>query len=388
MFPTLSSLFEYLFNIRIPVPIQTFGFFVALAFLLPYYVFRAEFKRKEADGLIHAFTEDELIGAPASWPELIVNGLLGFLFGFKVIGAIIQYHTFAAAPAAVIFSGNGSWFIGLICAAAFAGWIYFDRKEARLAQPVVEHKLVHPYQLCTYLVFTLAFFGFIGAKLFNTVEYWQEFVYEPASVLFSSNGFSFYGGLVFGALTYLYIGHKKGMKLIHLADIGSPGMMLAYAVGRIGCQLSGDGDWGIINNHPKPGFLPQWMWSFTYPHNVINAGVALPDCNGSYCYQLANGVYPTPFYEASICMLFFVLMWVFRRRITIPGFMFFLYLVLNGGERFLIEFIRINPRYYILGMNFTQAAYIGLLMVIGGVIGFAFLIINPKNNLEKGQLAT
>jgi phosphatidylglycerol:prolipoprotein diacylglycerol transferase len=173
------------------------------------------------------------------------------------------------------------------------------------------------------------------------------------------------------------------MKLVHLADIGSPGMMLAYGVGRIGCQLSGDGDWGIVNHHPKPGFIPQWMWAFNYPHNAINEGVPIPGCNGFYCSQLAHGVYPTPFYEVAICLLFFMLMWIFRRKITIPGFMFFTYLVLNGGERFLIEMIRINPRYNILGMMFTQASLIGLLMLLGGITGFVFIVINVKNNLQR-----
>jgi phosphatidylglycerol:prolipoprotein diacylglycerol transferase len=386
MFPTLSSLFEYLFHIRIPVPIQTFGFFVALAFLFPYYIFKAEFKRKEANGLIHAFTEKDIIGAPASWPEFILNGLLGFIFGYKIVGAIIEYKIFAAAPVAFIFSGNGSWISGLIGAITFAGWIYIDRKKVQLPQPVVENKIVHPYQLTTYLVFTLAFTGFIGAKLFNTVEHWQEFTYEPLTVLFSSNGFSFYGGLIFGALTYLYIGYKKGMKLIHLADIGSPGMMLAYGIGRIGCQLAGDGDWGIVNNLPHPGFLPQWMWSFTYPHNAINAGIPMYNCRVTYCYQLAQGVYPTPFYEATICLLFFMLMWMFRKNITAPGLMFFLYLILNGGERFLIELIRINPRYNILGLSLTQAGFIGLLMVLGGLTGFISLAIKHKNNLQRRRL--
>ncbi|WPU96394.1 prolipoprotein diacylglyceryl transferase family protein [Mucilaginibacter sabulilitoris] len=381
MFPTLSSLFEYLFHIHIPVPIQTFGFFVALAFLFPYYVFRAEFKRKEEDGLISAFTEEELIGTTASWPELIVNGLLGFLLGFKAIGAIIEYKVFASSPMTFIFSGNGSWLCGIICAAIFVAWIYIDRKKDKLPQPIIQQKLVHPYQLCTYLVFMLAFFGFIGAKLFNTVEYLQEFFYQPVSVLFSSNGFSFYGGLIFGALTYLYIGQKKGMKLITLADIGSPGMMLAYGIGRIGCQLAGDGDWGIVNNNAKPGGIPAWMWSFKYPHNAIDAGIPIPGCIGNYCHQLSKGVYPTPFYEAAICILFFTLMWLFRKKITTPGVMFFLYLVLNGGERFLIEQIRINPRYNILGMQFTQAGFIGLLMLLGGVAGFILLAIKQKNKL-------
>jgi phosphatidylglycerol:prolipoprotein diacylglycerol transferase len=167
------------------------------------------------------------------------------------------------------------------------------------------------------------------------------------------------------------------MKLVHLADIGSPGMMLAYGIGRIGCQLAGDGDWGVVNLHPKPGFLTwlsDWMWSFRYPHNAINAGLPIPGCDGNYCNQLVIGVYPTPFYEAVLCIGLFLVMWFFRRKIVTPGAMFCLYLVLNGAERLMIECIRVNPRYTIFGMNMTQAQMIAALMLLGGISGFGYLV--------------
>jgi phosphatidylglycerol:prolipoprotein diacylglycerol transferase len=132
-------------------------------------------------------------------------------------------------------------------------------------------------------------------------------------------------------------------------------MMLAYGIGRIGCHLSGDGDWGIVNNNPKPtllSWLPDWMWSFRFPHNSINAGVPMPDCSGKYCNQLVNGVYPTSFYELVLCIGMFLLMWAFRKKIKRSGLMFCIYLILNGGERFLIEHIRINFYYRFLGFTF------------------------------------
>src|SRR6185312_16260172 len=137
------------------------------------------------------------------------------------------------------------------------------------------------------------------------------------------------------------------------------------------------GDWGVINLHPKPGFLnwlPDWMWSVRYPHNAINAGIPIPHCDGNYCNQLVYGVYPTPFYEAVLCIGLFLAMWFFRKKIITPGAMFCLYLVLNGGERLMIECMRINRRYPILGMNMTQAQIIGALMVLGGFAGFAYLV--------------
>ena len=386
MFSTLGDLIEYIFHIHIRFPIQTLGFFMALSFFFSYFVFVAELKRKEADGWISAYTEKELIGQPASLFEMIVNGFLGFLLGFKVIGGVFNYNVFLISPVAYVFSLLGSWFGGIIVGVIFVLWIYFDRKKQQLAKPVVVERVIHPYQLMLYLAFMLGFFGFIGAKLFNTVEDFQTFIRAPFNTLFSSLGFTYYGGLIFGALTWLYILHKKGVKLIHAADIGSPGMMLAYGIGRIGCQLSGDGDWGIINNYIKPNWLnwmPDWMWSFKYPHNIANAGIHIKDCIGDHCYQLRFGVYPTPFYEAVLCIGLFGLMWLIRKKIKTPGLMFYIFLILNGTERFLIEMIRVTDKYHILNITITQAQIIGLLMIAGGVTGIIYLVTTrtkPSHN--------
>ncbi|MDN5284269.1 MAG: diacylglyceryl transferase [Mucilaginibacter sp.] len=387
MFPTIGHLFYYLFRINITFPVQTLGLFVALSFLFSYMVFSSEFRRYEALGKIQAFNRTVMIGKRASLAEIGVNMLLGFLLGYKAFWAMFNYPVFVANPQAYLLSLKGNLVTGAFTGAIFGFWVYTDKKKKELEQPRLVQEIVHPYMLMGLIVFSVGFFGFIGAKLFDTLEHWNNFLYNPMGTLFKVRGFSYYGGLIFGALTYLYIGHQKGMKLVHLADIGSPGMMLAYGIGRIGCQLSGDGDWGIVNNFTKPGFLPQWMWAFKYPHNAINAGIPFPNCTGDYCNQLVRGVYPTPLYEATICLLFFVLMWIFRNKIIIPGFMFFLFLVLNGSERFLIEQIRINPKYNILGMMVTQAGFIGFLMVLGGLIGFASLVINDKNKLHRQQPA-
>jgi len=381
MFPTIGDLVQYLFHLHVVIPIQTFGFFVALSFFITYFVFVSEFKRKEADGLITASIEKEEVGFPASFLELLVNGLLGFVLGFKISGAVINHRAFTNDPVGFLFSTRGNLWAGLLFGAAFAFWIYTDRKKQQLPKPKIVEKIVHPYQLMGYLAFALGFWGFIGAKLFNTAENFKLFLNHPVDTLFSSNGFTYYGGLIFGSLTYLYICHKKGMKLVHLADIGSPGMMLAYGIGRIGCHLAGDGDWGIVNRHPKPGWLnwlPDWMWAFKFPHNAIDAGVQINGCFGQHCEQLREAVYPTSFYEAVICIGLFGLMWILRKRIRIPGLMFYLFLILNGGERILIETIRINERYGIFGLYLTQAEIIGAAMVLGGLTGVASLIYHHK----------
>jgi phosphatidylglycerol:prolipoprotein diacylglycerol transferase len=377
MFATLSDLIYYLFGIHVPLPIQTFGFFMALAFVLPYYVFTSEFKRKEAEGVISAFTEEEWQGQPASITEIAINGLLGYLFGFKVLGILFDYGTFASGAVTYIFSLNGNWLSGLVCAIIFGCWVYSDKRRHRLTEPVLVKKIIHPYQLTPYLVMVLAAWGFVGAKLSSAIEHWNVLLYNPMGVLFSTNGFNFYGGFIFGALAYMYICHNRGMKLIYLSDIGSPGMVLAYAVGRLGCQLSGDGDWGIANIHQKPNWLnwlPDWAWSFTYPHNVIDAGVPIPGCIEQHCQVLPFGVYPTSLYESAAFFLVFALMWAFRRKIKIPGLLFYLFLIFNGAERVLIEMIRITDRHRVFGIQITQAQIIGLLFIAGGITGIIYII--------------
>ena len=156
--------------------------------------------------------------------------------------------------------------------------------------------------------------------------------------------------------------------------------MIAYGIGRIGCQLSGDGDWGIINVASKPDwltFLPDWMWSFTYPHNVINEGIPIEGCTGKYCMELANPVWPTPFYEVVMAGFIFVFLWSIRKRIKLDGILFFTYLAINGVERFFIEKIRVNTEYNILG-GITQAEIISSCLVIFGSLGVLFIYRNSK----------
>ncbi len=157
-----------------------------------------------------------------------------------------------------------------------------------------------------------------------------------------------------------------------MLDVGGPGMMLAYAIGRMGCQMSGDGDWGIPNPAVKPGWLswaPDWMWSFKFPHNVIHEGIPIAGCTGKYCNELPVGVYPTSFYEIIACLILFLILWSIRKKLKPAGLMFSVYLIFAGVERFFIELIRVNSHYHLGSLSFSQAELISTILVIAGIGG-------------------
>lgn len=380
MFPTVSHFIEYLFGVQIPLPFNTFGVFVALAFIAGYWAFTEEFKRKEALGIIHPIKKYITVGKPATTLELFYNGIFGFLIGYKLVYALLNYKLFVSDAQTVLLSTKGSILGGLFFAGLFAYWDHKEKNRVKLPAAKTVEVIQHPYELMGNMIVWAAVWGFLGAKIFDNLEHWDTFVQDPIGGLLSFSGLTFYGGLICGGAAVLYIAKKNNIKVLHMLDIGGPGMMLAYAVGRIGCQMSGDGDWGIDNLNPKPvSWLPDWLWAYTYPNNVANEGIPIPGCVGKFCHELANPVYPTPIYEVIVCFILFLILWKVRTRIKIPGMMFGIYLMLNGLERFFIELIRVNTKYDVAGIRFTQAELISSILFLSGLL----LVLYSVRNKEK-----
>jgi phosphatidylglycerol---prolipoprotein diacylglyceryl transferase len=257
--------------------------------------------------------------------------------------------------------------------------------------------------------------GLIGAKMFDIFENWSGFLKNPGAYIFSGGGLTFYGGLICATIAIIIYARKHKIGVRYLADAIAPSLMIAYAIGRIGCQVAGDGDWGIYNTaykldtvtnevvlaepvdfqksiqanpeffmqNPdlhntgfKPGalsFLPDWFFAYNYPHNVNEVGVQISGCDEKYCRQLPVPVFPTPIYEIIACTLLFLLLWALRDRIKPAGSLFCLYLVLNGLERFFIEKIRVNNKMDFLGLNPTQAEVISFGLILTGVVLWIFI---------------
>lgn len=221
-------------------------------------------------------------------------------------------------------------------------------------------KRIPTHLLVSDLAMVGAIFGVIGARIFHLLEYPNEFMQDPLAMTFAREGFSFFGGLLLGALAGAVFLKKRAVPILPMLDALAPSLVLGYGIGRLGCQVSGDGDWGTAANMAiKPNWLPDWFWAQTYENNSVGTIISAP------------GVYPTPLYEALAAFLIFAFLWSIRKTQYKTGFLFSTYLLLSGFERLLIEKIRINSEYHLWEMSFTQAEFISAALIIAGLVGIA-----------------
>lgn len=428
MYPNLYYAFRDLFGIELPALrfINMFGFFVALAFILAAIVLAAELRRKSKLGQLQPTEVQVIVGKPASTTDLLLNFLLGFFLGYKILALFILDKAATEDPQAFIFSSRGSWPAGILLGLFFAGLKWWEKNKQKLPKPEQRKIRIWPQDRVGEITIIALVCGLLGAKLFDVFENWESFIKDPASI-FSPSGLTFYGGLIFAALGIWWYAKRNKIGFWHLNDAAAPALMLGYAVGRIGCQVSGDGDWGIYNGaftvdnagilaqagieqfrqgleadksffishygsidavpyayFPRPGFLsflPDWMFAYHFPHNVNETGIPIPGCaDTKYCMQLPEGVFPTSFYETIICFVIFGVLWGLRKKFKIPGTLFAFYLVINGFERFFIEKIRVNEKMNIFGFHPTQAEVISFLLIVSGLVLWFVL---RRRNFQK-----
>ncbi len=437
MYPNLYYIFKDWFGVDwAPLKIlNTFGLMVAIAFIAAAWVISSELRRKEKLGLLKYREETIRVGEPASITDLLINGIIGFLFGYKLLGLIFSKPA-EINPQEYIFSGAGSIWGGLLVGGLLAFLKWYEKNKQKLPQPEKRIVRIWPHDRVGDIVIIALVFGILGAKLFDSIEHLSDFLSDPIGQLLSPSGLTFYGGLILAAIAVCWYAYRKGITIKHLVDSAAPALMIAYAIGRIGCQVAGDGDWGIFNsayvsdeygkvsvaapgeykanlqknsayfldgkaldtaNHlvritdrtwpgldqvphksiKGPSFLPKWLFAYTYPKNVNADGILIPGDRDEHNRVLPQPVFPTPLYETLICGLMFILMWAVRRKIKVAWVMFGFYLIFNGIERFLVETIRVNKLYDVMGILLSQAEIIAICLVLAGL---GLIIYAKKHN--------
>ena len=392
MYPNLYHVFLDLLGWDLPALklINSFGFFVALAFVAAHALLSREMKRMTLQGHFQPSEQKIEIGHGPHPLDLGMQALVGFVLGWKVIYLLANASTLFAGgglPQAHLFSTEGNVLWGIVGAVVLTAWRHYEVKKDQLPEPKTITQTIMPHEWVGGITAAAAVGGIAGAKMFHLLEYPEEFVafLERPSLSAFLGGLTIYGGLIVGGLSVYAFARRKGLHFLRLADATAPGLLLGYGIGRMGCHISGDGDWGIPNPNPMPDWLswaPKWVWRYAYPNNVnavygpreagytgklIDPNVhSWPSFEG-YGTFLDPAVFPTPIYETTAAVLGFAILWAMRKRWSTPGKAFAAYLMFNGFERFWVEKIRVNTTFDWLGITMTQAELISVCTFLSGV---------------------
>jgi phosphatidylglycerol:prolipoprotein diacylglycerol transferase len=199
-------------------------------------------------------------------------------------------------------------------------------------------ELGKPVDWAYEMAFAAMIGGLVGSRLYYVIQNYSLVKHDLIGSLFSGSGLVWYGGVIGGALAVIGWAAWRGMLSLALLDLASVPLAMGYAIGRIGCQVSGDGDYGKVSNLP---------WAMGYPHGTVPTPPGVK-------------VQPTPIYETVTMGLIAWWLWRMRDRFR-PGALFAFYLMLSGAERLLVEFVRRNNR-VLLGLTAPQIESIGLVI--------------------------
>jgi phosphatidylglycerol:prolipoprotein diacylglycerol transferase len=218
------------------------------------------------------------------------------------------------------------------------------------------------------LIFAAVIGGLLGGKIYYAI------LMHDFGALLSRAGFVFWGGLLGGMLACYIVIHRKGLSFTRISDVSAPAIAAAYSIGRTGCWAVGD-DYGRPWNGP---------WAVAFPNGAPPSTVAnmtqlfhIPPTLGSSPNQVLS-VHPTQLYEVALGFVMFLILWRFRDHKHAEGWLFGLYCVLAGIERFMIEFVRAKDDRFLFG-TFTMAQVIALIFAVGGAI-WMYVRRNPHTD--------
>jgi phosphatidylglycerol---prolipoprotein diacylglyceryl transferase len=222
-----------------------------------------------------------------------------------------------------------------------------------------------PADYASSMIVWAAIAGIAASRLLDIFNNFSSYMADPKSMIFSGSGFVWYGGMIGGIAAVYVVSRRYKIPFLQTADMAAPALAIGQAIGRLGCLTSGDGDWGL------PSTLP---WAMSFPKAIVgwNSDTVLKLGPGG---TLVSGyfpgvrVHPTPIYETILYTGVFLLLWSLRKKGLADGRLLYLYLMLAGLSRFLVEFLRINPRVF-AGLSEAQVIAIGM-MIVGG-IGWLF----------------
>mgnify|MGYP005832994167 FL=1 len=249
---------------------------------------------------------------------------------------------------------------GLMMALGFIVASYFLTKE-------IKRKGYDP-NIGSTITLIAVVFGLAGSKILFLIEEWKYFIKDPIGEAFSPAGLTWYGGFFLATLAIYIYSRKKKVPFLVICDAAAPALLIGYGIARIGCHLSGDGDYGIPTNLPwgaqySNGTYPPSVAFRNFPEIVEKYGVnsVVPD---------NIRVHPTPIYEFILSTILFLILWKNKGKIHQNGIMFMIYLILYGTMRLLVEIIRINPR---ILFGLTEAQIISIIIIIFGFTGIYFI---------------
>lgn len=219
------------------------------------------------------------------------------------------------------------------------------------------------------LVFMAVIGGIVGAKLYYVLLNWEQTAANPMGMIFARGGLVWYGGFLLATVLVVWEIRRQKLPLPRMADAVAPALALAYAVGRVGCFMVGD-DWGRPTDSWVGIAFPRGAPPTRVDIIERDFGIAVDPALVERYGQIVP-VHPTQLYEVGMSTLIFFLLWKLRRQPRAAGWLFMLWLVLAGLERFIVEFFRAKDDRFLGPLTLAQMISVGIMVV--GVAGVARL---------------